>query len=73
LHVEPGQNVLHYRVVEEIGAGGMGVMWKAIDTTLDCEVAIKVLPEALASDPDRLARLEREAKPLSDLGWGPVL
>ena len=45
----------------------MGVVWKAVDTTLDREVAIKILPEAFANDPDRLARFEREAKVLASL------
>ena len=58
--IEPGRNLLHYRVVEKIGEGGMGVVWKAIDTTLDREVAIKILPEAVARDQERLARFERE-------------
>jgi Tol biopolymer transport system component len=57
----------HYRLVEKIGEGGMGVVWKAIDTTLDREVAIKVLPEVVAQDPDRLVRFEREAKLLASL------
>ena len=59
--------LLHYRLIERLGAGGMGVVWKAIDTTLDREVAIKILPEAVGSDPDRLARFEREAKLLASI------
>jgi serine/threonine protein kinase/Tol biopolymer transport system component len=65
--VEPGQQLLHYRLVEKIGEGGMGVVWKATDTTLDREVAIKILPDAFADDQDRLARFEREAKLLATL------
>jgi Tol biopolymer transport system component len=61
------QTLLHYRLIEQIGAGGMGVVWKALDTTLDREVAIKILPEAMARCPDRLARFEREAKLLASL------
>ena len=64
--LEAGQSLLHYRLVEKIGEGGMGVVWKAVDTTLDREVAIKILPE-LPPDPDRLARFEREAKLLASL------
>src|SRR5215467_1741798 len=51
-----------YRIVEQIGAGGMGEVYRAHDTKLDRDVALKVLPQALASDRDRLARLEREAR-----------
>ena len=58
---------MHYRLVEQIGEGGMGVVWKADDTTLDREVAIKFLPQAFATDPDRMARFEREAKLLASL------
>ncbi|MEK7798524.1 MAG: serine/threonine-protein kinase, partial [Acidobacteriota bacterium] len=61
------QMVSHYRLVEKIGEGGMGVVWRAVDTTLDREVAIKVLPDLFAEDPDRLARFEREAKLLASL------
>ena len=67
MHIEPGQTLLHYRIVEKIGEGGMGVIWKAVDTTLDREVAIKVLPDTLADNTDRLARFEREAKLLATL------
>lgn len=59
--------LLHYRLLKPLGAGGMGVVWKAIDTTLEREVAIKILPEAFAADPERLARFEREAKVLASL------
>ncbi len=65
--VEPGGMLSHYRLVEKIGEGGMGVVWKALDTTLDRHVAIKVLPESLATDSDRLTRFEREAKLLASL------
>ena len=65
--VEPGSELLHYRIVEKIGEGGMGVVWKALDTTLDREVAIKVLPSLFAESPERLARFEREAKLLAAL------
>ncbi len=65
--IAPGTSLLHYRVVEKIGEGGMGVVWKATDATLGRDVAIKVLPETLASDPERLARFEREAKMLAAL------
>ena len=67
MHIEPDQTLLHYRIVEKIGEGGMGVVWKAVDTTLDREVAIKVLPDTLADDTDRLVRFEREAKLLATL------
>jgi dienelactone hydrolase len=59
--------LLHYRLVERLGAGGMGIVWRAVDTTLDREVAIKVLPEEVASDPERFARFEREARLLASL------
>jgi serine/threonine protein kinase len=65
--IEPGQQLLHYRLIEKIGEGGMGVVWKAEDTKLNREVAIKVLPAAVAQDPERLARFDREAKLLASL------
>jgi hypothetical protein len=63
----PGTTLAHYRLVEKIGEGGMGVVWRALDTTLGRDVAIKVLPDAFASDPERLARFEREARLLASL------
>ena len=65
--LSPDQLLLHYRIVEKIGEGGMGAVWKALDTQLDREVAIKVLPEQFALDAERLARFEREAKLLASL------
>src|SRR5260370_38868605 len=56
-----------YEILAPIGAGGMGEVYRAADTTLDREVAIKVLPHAFAQDPERLARFEREAKLLASL------
>jgi serine/threonine-protein kinase len=60
--IEPGQQLLHYRLIEKIGEGGMGAVWKATDTTLDRNIAIKVLLDAVTADPERVTRLEREAK-----------
>jgi serine/threonine-protein kinase len=65
--IEPGGMLSQYRLVEKIGEGGMGVVWKALDTTLQRHVAIKILPPQFTSDRDRLARFEREAKLLASL------
>jgi serine/threonine protein kinase len=67
LTIEPGQTLGHYRLTAKLGEGGMGEVYRAEDTTLDREVALKVLPAALAEDPERLARFEREAKTLAAL------
>ncbi len=67
MRIEAGQQLLHYRLIEKIGEGGMGVVWKARDTTLDRDVAIKTLPPAVAEDAERLARFEREARLLATL------
>lgn len=63
--IEAGQQLLHYRLIEQIGKGGMGTVWKAQDTSLDRDVAIKLLPPGFAADADRIARFEREAKVLA--------
>ena len=62
-----GQTLGHYEILSPLGAGGMGQVYRARDTTLDRDVAIKVLPEDFADDADRLARFEREAKLLASL------
>jgi eukaryotic-like serine/threonine-protein kinase len=56
-----------YEIQSALGAGGMGEVYRATDTTLGRQVAIKVLPDAFAQDPARLARFEREAKTLASL------
>src|SRR5215472_9505686 len=62
-----GQTFCHYRIVERIGSGGMGEVYRATDIKLGRDVAIKVLPEAFAADPDRMARFQREAQVLAAL------
>jgi serine/threonine-protein kinase len=56
-----------YDIVSPLGAGGMGEVYRARDTRLDREVAIKVLPESLAGNPERIARFQREARTLASL------
>jgi len=62
-----GKTLSHYKVIEKIGQGGMGEVYRAEDTNLSREVAIKVLPKQFTQDPQRLARFEREAKLLASL------
>ena len=62
-----GRTLLHYRVLEKVGAGGMGEVYRALDTKLDREVAIKVLPAGFIREPERIARLRREARMLAAL------
>jgi serine/threonine-protein kinase len=63
----PQSSIAHYRVTAKLGEGGMGQVWRATDTRLNRDVAIKVLPEAFADDADRMARFRREAQVLASL------
>jgi serine/threonine protein kinase len=65
--MSPEQSIAHYRIVSKLGEGGMGAVYRATDTKLGREVAIKVLPEGFASDAARMARFEREAQVLASL------
>ena len=63
----PGTRLGVYEVTAQIGEGGMGEVFRATDTKLKRQVAIKILPPSLAADPDRLARFQREAEVLASL------
>jgi len=65
--LQQGDKLGPYEILAPIGKGGMGEVYRANDTKLDREVAIKILPSALAQDPERLARFEREAKVLASV------
>ena len=67
MSLAPGVRLGPYEVIAQIGVGGMGEVWRATDTNLKRAVAIKVLPEAVAADRDRLARFQREAEVLAAL------
>ncbi|MGB6640114.1 MAG: serine/threonine protein kinase, partial [Thermoanaerobaculia bacterium] len=62
-----GQDLSHFRITAKLGEGGMGAVYRAEDTKLGREVAIKVLPEEFTANQDRLARFEREARALAAL------
>src|SRR5262249_3436595 len=65
--MSPQGSIAHYRITGKLGEGGMGAVYRATDTKLNRDVAIKVLPESFAGDSDRLARFEREARLLASL------
>lgn len=57
-----GQRIASYELIAKVGSGGMGDVYRARDRKLDRDIALKILPDSFASDPDRLARFTREAK-----------
>src|SRR6188508_1854547 len=65
--LSPGDRLGPYEILSALGAGGMGEVYRARDTKLDRDVAIKILPDLFAQDPERLIRFEREAKTLASL------
>ena len=67
MSLAPGARLGAYEIVGLLGAGGMGEVYRARDTRLNRDVALKVLPELFAADPDRLARFKREAQVLASL------
>lgn len=73
MNLEPGTRLGSYEVIAAIGSGGMGDVYRARDAKLDRDVALKVLPPHLASDPEALARFEREAKAVAALSHPNIL
>src|SRR5437868_8690503 len=65
--MNPQETIAHYRIVSKLGEGGMGEVYRATDTKLGRDVAIKILPEVFAQDADRMARFAREAQVLASL------
>ena len=62
-----GSTLKHFHITDALGAGGMGEVWRAQDTKLEREVAVKLLPDAVSADPERLSRFQREARMLASL------
>src|SRR5262244_2673832 len=65
--MSPGQTIAHYCIHSKLGEGGMGEVWRATDTKLNRDVALKILPEGFAQDSDRMARFQHEARVLASL------
>ena len=67
-----GKSIAHYTITEKIGEGGMGEVYRATDTKLKRDVALKVLPESFTQDPQRVARFRREAEVLASLNHSNI-
>src|SRR5690349_9174983 len=65
--MSPLSSIAHYRITAKLGEGGMGEVWRATDTKLNRDVAVKILPDVFAQDADRMARFTREAQVLASL------
>ena len=72
MSLSPGTRLGPYEVTAKIGQGGMGEVYRAHDTKLGRDVALKVLPDLFADDPERLARFQREARVLGHTSWLPA-
>ena len=68
-----GQNLLHYRITAKLGEGGMGAVYAAEDLKLQRKIALKVLPEEMAGNPERIARFQREAQVVAALNHPHIL
>ena len=73
MHLESGDRLGRYEIVSLLGKGGMGEVYRALDSELDREVAIKVLAEEVAGDAERLRRFKREAKAVAKLSHASIL
>src|SRR5215472_14743006 len=71
-HIMIGTKLAHYEITSHIGSGGMGEVYQATDTKLGRTIAIKVLPQEFARDPERVARLQREARMLASLNHSNI-
>src|ERR1700722_16940319 len=71
--ISPGSKLSHFEILDKLGEGGMGIVYKARDLRLDRLVAIKVLPERAVASPDRQARFEQEAKAASSLNHPNII
>jgi serine/threonine protein kinase len=71
--MQPGQKIAHYEIVAQVGVGGMGEVYRARDTNLDRDVAIKILPGGVAENAKQLVRLEREAKAIASISHPNIL
>ncbi|MGH9802153.1 MAG: serine/threonine-protein kinase, partial [Blastocatellia bacterium] len=70
---QPGQQLQHYKILSQLGAGGMGEVWLAEDTRLGRRVALKLLPERFTLDPDRIRRFEQEGRAASALNHPNII
>src|SRR4051812_16382789 len=70
--ITPGSRIGPYEVISQLGEGGMGVVYRGRDSRLQRDVALKVLPDTFASDPDRMSRFQREAQVLASLNHAHI-